>query len=386
MRLHARPIDLPFADPVLAAALCAVSESPPGAMADLRAVAATLRATADMLRGVLRDLRSIAQAGALWCGEAGEAFAARLAEPAGSHLNEVPARYDSYADALMEYAGALEVTRLDLEAARSNADAAVRAHTTVAGRAGASPAEVLAAEHACLAAARRYAERYDAWVSDVNRCVDRLTVIDRSDHLHNPHGWHAAVDSIAEVCGDLSTITAVLGVVALAVCPVVAPALFAASLATSGSALAADADRKVQYGEHVTITDLAFDAAGTLPLARVTRGARSAARAARHAPSEAGRAATAVRAYGRTIGRAYRTDLWREPAAGVRELASPGGLARSLTRPSIRPFRENADEVASLGASCGRSTVDHRQDGVVDAAARSPGRVVWSPVADLAAP
>ena len=70
-----------------------------------------------------------------------------------------------------------------------------------------------------MLAAGRYKRGYDQWVADVNRCVDRLAVVDATDHLHNPHGWHAAVDTAARVFGDMSTITAVLGVVALAACP-----------------------------------------------------------------------------------------------------------------------------------------------------------------------
>ena len=51
-------------------------------------------ATAEALRSALRQLRSIAQPGSLWCGEAGRAFSAKLAEPSEAHLDEVPARYE----------------------------------------------------------------------------------------------------------------------------------------------------------------------------------------------------------------------------------------------------------------------------------------------------
>ena len=46
--------------------------------------------------------------------------------------------------------------------------------------------------------------------------------------------------------------------------------------------------------------------------------------------------------------------------------------------------RDNLDEVGSVGASCVRDTVDHRDEGYARAAVRSPARVAWTPVADLA--
>jgi hypothetical protein len=47
-------------------------------------------------------------------------------------------------------------------------------------------------------------------------------------------------------------------------------------------------------------------------------------------------------------------------------------------------FRDNLDEVGSVGASCVRDTVDHRDEGYARAAVHSPARVAWTPVADLA--
>jgi hypothetical protein len=256
----------------------------------------------------------------------------------------------------------------------------------IVARPGAPPsAAVRDAEQACLLAASRYQRGYDQWVADVNRCVDQLAVVDTTDHLHNPHGWHAAVDAAARVFGDMSTITAVLGVAALAVCPPAAPVLFATSMVTSGVALGADIDRSVQFGEHVTTADLAFDAFGALPLAGAARGMRSAVRAATHAPAGASQAGVAMRAYGRTLGRAYRNDLWREPMQAVQETkAAAGGALRPATRPMAARFRDNLDEVGSVGASCVRDTVDHRDEGYARAAVRSPARVAWTPVADLA--
>ena len=194
-----------------------------------------------------------------WCGEAGHAFSAKLAEPSEAHLDEVPARYEGYAAALSSYGEQVDEAHLDLGAAQAAAADAVRAYGVIIARPGAPPSAVREAEQACLFAASRYRHRYDQWVTDINRCVGQLAVVDDADQLHNPHGWHAAVDVAAQVCGDVSTITAVLGVVALAACPPAAPILFAASMVTSGGALAADTDRKVQFGEHVTLTDLAFD-------------------------------------------------------------------------------------------------------------------------------
>lgn len=386
MRLHAKPLDLPLGSPVLAATICAALASPAGYGDELRAIAATLRGTADALRSALRQLRSIAQPGSLWRGEAGRAFSAKLAEPSEAHLDEVPARYDGYAAALSGSAFRVDEARRDLAAAQSAAADAVRAYGVIVARPGAPPsAAIRDAEQACLLAASRYQRGYDQWVADVNRCVDQLAVVDTTDHLHNPHGWHAAVDAAARVFGDMSTITAVLGVAALAVCPPAAPVLFATSMVTSGVALGADIDRSVQFGEHVTAADLAFDAFGALPLAGAARGMRSAVRAATHAPAGASQAGVAMRAYGRTLGRAYRNDLWREPMQAVQETkAAAGGALRPATRPMAARFRDNLDEVGSVGASCVRDTVEHRDEGYARAAVRSPARVAWTPVADLA--
>ena len=385
MRLHARPLNLPLGSPVLAAAICAAMASPAGHGDELRAVATALRATAEALRSALRQLRSIAQPGSLWCGEAGRAFSAKLAEPSEAHLDEVPARYEGYAAALSSYAVQVDEAHRDLVAAQSAAADAVRAYGVIVARPGAPPsAAVRGAEQACLLAAGRYKRRYDQWVADINRCVDRLAVVDDTDHLHNPHGWHAAVDAAARVFGDMSTITAVLGVVALAACPPAAPALFATSMVTSGVALGADIDRSAQFGEHVTVTDLALDAFGAIPLAGAARGMRSAVRAATHAPAEASRAGVAVRAYGRALGRAYRNDVWREPVQAVQEAKAAGGALRPATRPMAARFRDNVDELGSVGASLARDTVDHRDEGYVRAAVRSPARVAWTPIADLA--
>ncbi len=384
MRLQAKPLDLPLGNPVLAAAMCAAIALPAGRGEELRAVAAALRRTAEALRSALRQLRVISQPGSLWCGEASQAFSAKLAEPSEAHLDEVPVRYEGYAAALTSYGAQVDEARLDLGAAQAAAADAVRAHGVIIARPGAPPSAVRDAEQACLFAAGRYRHRYDQWVTDVNRCVDQLAVVDDADQLHNPHGWQAAVDVAAQVCGDVSTITAVLGVVALAACPPAAPILFATSMVTSGGALAADSERKVQYGEHVTLTDLAFDSVGALPLAGAARGVRSAVRAATHAPATASRTTTAVRAYGRTVGRAYRNDLWREPVEAAQEAKAARSVLRPATRPMAERFRDNLDEVGSVGASCVQDTVEHREEGYVHAAVRSPLRVVWTPITDLA--
>jgi uncharacterized protein YukE len=385
MRLHAKPLDLPLGSPVLAATMCAALASPAGYGDELLAIAAALRGTAEALRRALRQLRGIAQPGSLWCGEAGRAFSAKLAEPSEARLDEVPARYDGYAAALSSYAAQVDQAHRDLAAAQSAAADAVHAYGVIVARPGAPPtAAVRDAEQACLLAASRYQRGYDQWVADVNRCVDRLAVVDNADHLRNPHGWHAAVDAAARVCGDMSTITAVLGVVALAAFPPAAPALFATSMVTSGVALGADIDRSVQFEEHVTAVDLAFDAVGAMPLAGAARGMRSAVRAATHAPAGASRAGVAVRAYGRTLGRAYRSDLWREPVQAAQEAKAAGDAPRPATRAMAARFRDNLDELGSVGASYVRDTVDHRDEGYARAALRSPVRVAWTPVADLA--
>ena len=136
MRLHAKPLDLPLGSPVLAATICAALASPAGYGDELRAIAATLRGTADALRSALRQLRSIAQPGSLWRGEAGRAFSAKLAEPSEAHLDEVPARYDGYAAALSSYAFRVDEARRDLAAAQSAAADAVRAYGVIVARSG----------------------------------------------------------------------------------------------------------------------------------------------------------------------------------------------------------------------------------------------------------
>jgi uncharacterized protein YukE len=384
MRLSARPLDLPIGDPLLAATVCAAMSLPAGHGAELRALAADLRHTAQTLRSVLQQLRALAQPGSLWRGAASQAFAAKLAEPPSAHLDQVPVRYEGYAAALTSYAAQLDEARSDLAAAQSTATDAVRAYQVIVARPGAPPTAAREAEEVCWFAAQRYQRRYDQWAADVNRCVNQLAVVDDADQLHNPHGWQAAVDTAAQVFGDVSTITTVLGIVALAVCPPAAPALFAASMATSGIALAADVDRRAQYGEQVTITEFAMDAVGTLPLAGAARGVRSAARAAAHAPHGVSRTGVAVRAYGRTVGRAYRNDLWREPVRTARGSEAAGSARGASTPPLAARFRDNVDEVGSVGLSCVQNTIDHRKEGYVRAAARSPERVVWTPIADLA--
>jgi hypothetical protein len=47
-------------------------------------------------------------------------------------------------------------------------------------------------------------------------------------------------------------------------------------------------------------------------------------------------------------------------------------------------FRDNLDELGSVGASYVRDTVDHRDEGYARAVVRSPIRVAWTPIADLA--
>jgi uncharacterized protein YukE len=119
MRLQAKPLELPLGNPVLAAAMCAAIALPAGSGEELRAVAAALRRSAEALGGALRQLRGIAQPGALWCGEASQAFSAKLAEPSEAHLDEVPVRYEGYAAALTSYAAQVDEARLDLGAAQA---------------------------------------------------------------------------------------------------------------------------------------------------------------------------------------------------------------------------------------------------------------------------
>ena len=85
----------------------------------------------------------------------------------------------------------------------------------------------------------------------------------------------------------------------------------------------------------------------------------------------------------RSAGRTGMT-LWREPVQAVQEAKAAGGALRPATRPMAARFRDNVDELGSVGASLARDTVDHRDEGYVRAAVRSPARVAWTPIADLA--
>lgn len=77
----------------------------------------------------------------------------------------------------------------------------------------------------------------------------------------------------------ISTLAAAAGLIALVVCPVLAPVLFAVATTSAGVQTAADIDRKVQYGEDVSPFDFADDTLGLVPASGLLKAARAGARA-----------------------------------------------------------------------------------------------------------
>jgi uncharacterized protein YukE len=316
------------ADPWVAAAAYALRPALPGDPDAVRAAADRIARTAQVVREALTALRAVGSEASGWCGTAATAFHESLREPQRLRLDDVAARFDEYARALRGYADRLEELRVQERLRRD--DLTVLLRTLAPGQPG--------ARERIEAALSRYEAVVDAWVDAVTRCAGALRAADRRDTLHNPHGWQAAVDALSTTLGDVSAICAVLGAVSLVVCPAIAPALFLVSTAASGATLAADTDRRLQFGEAVSGVDFAVDVLGAVPMAGLARGAvagvRAGADGGRVVPAAVAPVAAAYRTVARDGVAATRALAAREVSVGLpavpRELPGPGALATAL--------------------------------------------------------
>lgn len=391
-------LDLP-GDPVAAALFCLAATAPPGDPDAVRTTARAFARLADLLRDALRELAGLARDTSTWTGAAADAFRGAVGAPGTLPLHEVPDRYTGYARVLNRYADDLDHTRVAWPAARSRVEDALHELQMVQAASAGVPAVVDCARQQCGAASRGFAEVFDAWADSSTRCVRGLRAVDADDHLHNPHGWHAVVDTASTALGDVSTITGVLGILALAICPPAAAALLAVSAASSGLALAGDLDRKYAYDEDVSLTTLASDALGVLPMGAAAQATKAGVGTAR-ATATVSRAVPTTAALGRTAApsapsasraaAAAFTAEWKQsmitaPRAAVSAMRS-GRLA--ITQPELGPtlshFRRNADAPAGFAASAGINAYENRHEGVARAVIRSPFRVMWKPIGDAA--
>jgi hypothetical protein len=377
---------LPSLDGPIAARFFLNQADPAGDPEQLRDVARYLARTAQAVRANVAELRGIGQAASSWCGTAADAFRATIEEPRRAHIDDIPPRYEGYAAALTDYAADLSRSTALIRQARVGVQDALAGHARAAHTSQASAHPTVDATAAdCLAAAQRYAAAYNDWVDAADRCIGRLTHTDRSDHLHNRHGWHAVTDAVSSVFGDISTLTAALGVLALAICPVAAPVLFAAAVATAGVTLAADLDRRYQYGEEVSLADLAVDALGCIPVAGTVRGAAAAGRAARSAEHAADALADGVPAFLRPIGASYQVSFSSARTA-AETMATHGVTFRAPALPGWRPvvagLEEHGQNVLQGPAAWAANASDNHRSGEAywPDVWRAPFRVEWRPL------
>jgi uncharacterized protein YukE len=375
-------LDLPSHGP-LAAAVCAETTRPPGSSADLRAAAAALARTAQALRDTLAKLRAISTDDSSWSGAAAESFRAAVKEPAKSHVNQVPERYDGYAHQLIGYASTLDSAQASFDLLRARAQDALNAYRVA--KAGGHAADC--AEQECRAAALKFQASYNEWIDAANRCIDGLKSVDKHDKLHNPHGIHAAADVVSSAMGELSSLSSVLALVSLPICPELAVLLLAISTGASVGKFAADATREA-YGEDVDWKAFAFDALGSLPIAGTAKGVLAATRQARAAEGVGARFGGAARAFGKHMGRHYRRSLVRDPAQALREFDAGGGIAASARRTSWSRTREtlrDTDKQELLGdpLSAANDAWENRDRGWGRATVGSVVHVTWAPVGAL---
>jgi len=386
--LHVDPLSLP-SDPVASAETCVAIGGLPGSPAALNSTASVLARLGDDVAGAMSRLRAVSRLGSDWCGEAADAFTEKVKEPAKAHIDDVPARYRAYAEVLRRYASELDTAQADLAVARTRVQAALDAYRSAhASATGGAPALERRALD-CRDAVAVFRNRYDTWVDAANRCVRGLKHIDNHDHLHNPHGMHAFVNALSTVIGDLSTITAVLGVLALAICPPAAPVLFAVSSVAASVTLVADLDRRFQYDEDVSWATVGADALGAIPITSVTRAGRGLVKGALHAAPTVSRSSAGVRAGLKGAGRVYRTTFVRAPRAGLQTLRDGGGLSRSVREPTLQGVRASAkgnyQNLAALpGAAAARAADDHnrKHESWTSAGLHSPFRVLFKPFED----
>jgi uncharacterized protein YukE len=372
-------LDLPSHGP-LAAAVCAETTRPPGSSADLRAAAAALARTAQALRDTLAKLRAISTDDSSWSGAAAESFRAAVKEPAKSHINQVPERYDGYAHQLIGYASTLDSAQASFDLLRARAQDALNAYRVA--KAGGHAADC--AEQECRAAALKFQASYNEWIDAANRCIDGLKSVDKHDKLHNPHGIHAAADVVSSAMGELSSLSSVLALVSLPICPELAVLLLAISTGASVGKFAADATREA-YGEDVDWKAFAFDALGSLPIAGTAKGVLAATRQARAAEGVGARFGGAARAFAKHMGRHYRHSLVRDPAAALRELDDGGGIAASARRTSWSRTREtlrdtDKQELLLDPLSAANDAWENRERGWGRATAGGVVHVTWRPV------
>ena len=377
-------LDLP-SHGYVAAGVCTEAARPPGSSAELRAVAATLARTAQALRDTLAKLQAISTDDSSWCGEAAESFRAAVKEPAKSHVNQVPERYDGYASQLISYASTLDGAQASFDLLRARAQDALDAYR--AAKAGGGGPAADCAEQECRAAAVKFQTSYNEWVDAANRCINGLKSIDKHDKLHNPHGIHAAADVISEKMGELSSLSSVLALVSVAVCPELAVVLLAISAGASMVKLGADATREA-YGEDVSWQTFAFDALGSIPVGASAKGVLAATRQAKAVEGVAAKAGGAARAFGKHVGRQYRRSLVRDPGQALRELDEGGGIAASVGRTSWSRTREtlrDTDKQILLGypASAADDAWQNRERGWARATAGGVVHVTWTPAGAL---
>jgi len=364
----------------LAAAVCAEATRPPGSSTDVRAVAAALARTAQALRDTLAKLQAISTDDSSWSGAAAESFRATVEEPAKSHINQVPERYDGYAYQLISYASALDGAQASFDLLRARTQDALNAYR--AAKAGGHAAAC--AEQECRAAALKFQASYNEWIDAANRCINGLKSVDKHDKLHNPHGIHAAADVVSSAMGELSSLSSVLALVSLPICPELAVVLLAISTGASMGKLGADATREA-YGEDVNWKTFAFDALGSVPVVASAKGVLAATRQARAVEGMGAKFGGAARAFGTHMGRHYRHSLVRDPARALRELDDGGGIAASARRTSWSRTRETLRDTGKqelLGdpLSAANDAWENRERGWGRATAGGVVHVTWRPV------
>ncbi|HYU02331.1 MAG TPA: hypothetical protein VEL02_00680 [Jatrophihabitantaceae bacterium] len=372
-------LDLPPHGP-LAAAVCAEATRPPGSSADVRAVAAALARTAQALRDTLAKLRAISTDDSSWSGAAAGSFRAAVKEPAKSHIDQVPERYDGYAHLLISYASTLDGAQASIDLLRARAEDALNAYRA----AKASGAAADCAEQECRAAALKFQASYNEWVDAANRCINGLKSVDKHDKLHNPHGIHAAADVVSSAMGEPSSLSSVLALVSLPICPELAVVLLAISTGASMVKLGADATREA-YGEDVNWKTFAFDALGSIPAVGSAKGVLAATRQARAVEGVGAKFGGAARAFGKHMGRHYRRLLVRDPAQALRELDDGGGIAASARHTSWPRTRETLRDTGKqelLGdpLSAANDAWENRDRGWGRATVGGLVHVTWRPV------
>ncbi len=371
-----------------AANFCSQIGPPPGTSEQLRARARALSATAQAVRDAMARLRAISNDESSWTGAAAEAFRAAVQEPAKSHINKVPERYDGYARQLISYASALDDAQTKYRAALARVADALAMYHAAKASGGNTPHVTDCAEQECRTAARQFIATHNVWVDAVNRCINGLKSIDTHDKLHNPHGVQAAADGVAHVMDEVGNLSAVLALVTLALCPELSVVLFAISTVASGVKLVADADRKMMYGEDINWRTFAFDALGSVPLGAPMKGAVTAAKeakAARGLAGVAGRAGSAVNAFGRELGREYTHALFDDPARGLRELKAHGksGASPSWRRTGAAIGDMGKQDVLGYPASYADNAWQNHRHGWAQAIGWSAFRVTWAPVGPM---